>query len=130
MENPYESPVGVSRLPATESRPPRVSPASCSLIAVSLWTLGLILVVRLLDLPGGRGPVQYAHGHSLAMLIFNLRVITMLAMLGVPFVALVLAAIRSNSMGPRSTLLWRLAALGSYVVAWLVLFGTQFFPTA
>jgi len=103
--------------------------ASGSIVLVSFATIALIAVVRLLDLPGGRGPIQYAVGHSLAKIVFLLRSLTMLAMMGIPCLAVMLAIFGSASLRTPQRIWWRILALGIYVLAWMVLINAEFFPT-
>lgn len=103
---------------------------SLSIVVVSTWTVTLIAVVRLLDLPGGLGPVQYADGNQSAEVVFGLRVVTFMAMLAAPVIAGVFGAVSAKTIGGAEKVVWRFAAWTLYLFAWITLFGTEFFPTA
>ncbi|MDC0936057.1 hypothetical protein OAS39_07205 [Pirellulales bacterium] len=103
--------------------------ASFLIVAIAFWTLCIISIVKLLRLPGARGPIQLVQGDSLAMFVFNLRVITMSGMMFGPIVAGLLALTDTADLDKNLRQKWRVAAVICYIAAWTVLFQTQFFPT-
>lgn len=109
--------------------PQTVAIGSCVLISVSTWTIGFVVISALKILPGSFGPVQYAEGNMLAMFVFNLRIATILVMFVSPIICSLIGAIRL-SMGMRVRQDWLAFGIGSYLIAWIVLFwNLWFFPT-
>jgi hypothetical protein len=97
-----------------------------SMMLTSLSVLIIILV--LLPLPGGRGPVQYAAGHAGAMFVFNLRVATILVLTFSPLLCGLIGLVRMG-LGMPARFGWLIAAIASYIVAWYIVGKQGFFPT-
>jgi hypothetical protein len=97
--------------------------ASCMLVAVATWTVGAVALATLL--PGGAGPVQYAAGSPIAMLIFHQRIGTILAMFLTPFIAAVIGLARVG----RRPIRWRslCAAVTFYAIAAVMLVTNLWF---
>lgn len=102
---------------------------SLLLMAVSVWTIGCVVLGGLKVVPGGFGPVQYAGGNSLAVFIFEVRIATLLIMVVAPFISSLIGAIRLSA-GMHISLGWLIVGASSYVIAWGVLFWNLWFiPT-
>ena len=98
--------------------------ASCVLMAVAVWTIGIVSFVGFV--PGGFGPVQYAANSPMAMFVFHLRVATMLAMLAAPVLAALIGSARLFFL-QQIRLGWVLAGVTCYGIAWAVLFANSWF---
>ncbi len=99
------------------------------LTSVSAWTIGFVLISALRIIPGSFGPIQYAGGDMVAMFVFNLRIVTILVMTVSPIVCSLIGSIRLFR-GIYAQADWLALGLGSYVIAWVVLFWNLWFiPT-
>lgn len=112
-----------SRNPSAVTSPPL---GSFILISVSAWTIGFLAISGLRIIPGSFGPVQFAAGQSLAMFVFHLRFVTILTMLAVPVVCSLLGVIRAIA-GRHICPDWLAAAVGAYLIAWILLYFNLWF---
>jgi len=105
------------------------SPRSLPIGSMMLTSVSTIIIVLvLLPLPGGRGPVQLWAGDATAMFVFTLRAATNLVMFISPLVCGLIGKIRLDLGGP-ARFGWLITAIASYVVAWSVVWSQAFFPT-
>lgn len=101
--------------------------ASCAIVMVAAWTIGIVAFVGFL--PGGRGPVQYAAGNPAALLVFDQRFGTILAMCVAPIILGLIGGFRLTTVR-HFRAGWFLAAIISYAIAWVVLYlNAWFWPT-
>jgi hypothetical protein len=96
---------------------------SCMLAALAIWTIGAVVVVRLL--PRGTGPIQYVANSSVGMFVFDQRFGTILAMLVGPLFSAVAGLVCLRRSPPCWR--WLLTAVTLYGLAWAVLFGNSWF---
>jgi hypothetical protein len=114
----------------------RVSPGqpvplgSCFLMSISAWTVSCVLVMSSMQVPGNSGPIQYSVGSSLASFAFNVRVVTLIAMVLCPIASGLVGAFRL-SKGNRLRIGFLSLALGLYLLAWFAIFvDMSFIPMA
>jgi hypothetical protein len=97
-----------------------------SMMLVSLSVFIIILI--LLPLPGGRGPVQLAATNEISVFVFDIRGVAMLELLFSPMFCGLIGKVRLE-MGMPARFGWLIAAIVSYVLAWYLVGTYEFSPT-